>query len=542
MDLNIHSDMLRGNIETVILRCLFDGDKYGYEICKDIEERTHGQYKLKQPTLYSCLSRLEAQSLVEYYWDESNLKGGRRKYFRLTQSGRDFFSKKQTEWEYSRTIINKLISDNDYDLSKAESDINLAESQDKVKPKKQKPVVMENTETENDPAAETNDVAVALEEVTFVEEKSDTIISDLKSEYESLNENGVADTDDGEQSFNKTFEAMYGAHSNSSYASIISATGHKDKPERPNKFEFFKDFGKELPYVEDEPDIAPFLSGAEAKKAPVSETKIAPPDSGGKDGIILEAVQRPLPKDPPAPPKPAQREFSFKTDPKEYLDTISDSGKTYIHPQNYKDKLAKLVGSSKSATYQDFQTPKADSAPTQAVKHDVRETEQFVTDDGIVRRNHNKSAGKDYNRFFCVYANKLRMAQFAIVGAAMLFQLLIIYLIMRFAVGIPTEIWIYVVGIIISIGVGVTGAALYAYNPNLTKRVDYSGKVLITSLLITIAAIAVIILINLAFEVNALTNIEYLARFIVPGILSLNVMLSDIVYVALYHTSKFNMD
>ena len=31
---------LKGNIETIILCALFNGDKYGYEIAKEIKDRT----------------------------------------------------------------------------------------------------------------------------------------------------------------------------------------------------------------------------------------------------------------------------------------------------------------------------------------------------------------------------------------------------------------------------------------------------------------------------------------------------------------------
>ena len=64
----ISSDLIRGHINTIILRTLYDGDKYGYEIISEIEEKSRGQYALKQPTLYSALKRLESQDYVTSYW------------------------------------------------------------------------------------------------------------------------------------------------------------------------------------------------------------------------------------------------------------------------------------------------------------------------------------------------------------------------------------------------------------------------------------------------------------------------------------------
>ena len=98
---SISSDLIRGHINTIILRALYERDKYGYEIINDIESKSHGQYTLKQPTLYSALKRLENQGYIKAYWktDEVTL-GGRRKYFMLTESGKAITEKNLSEWEY----------------------------------------------------------------------------------------------------------------------------------------------------------------------------------------------------------------------------------------------------------------------------------------------------------------------------------------------------------------------------------------------------------------------------------------------------------
>ena len=83
----IDSDLIRGHIDTIILKVLFEGDKYGIEICKEVEEKSGGTYELKQPTLYSCLKRLENQGLISSYWTDSDI-GGKRHYYKLTEEGR----------------------------------------------------------------------------------------------------------------------------------------------------------------------------------------------------------------------------------------------------------------------------------------------------------------------------------------------------------------------------------------------------------------------------------------------------------------------
>lgn len=117
-NLGISADLIRGHINTIILRCLYDEDKYGYDIINEIEKKSGGMYTIKQPTLYSALKRLESLKYVEsYYGDVSN--GGRRKYFSLTDLGKSITEQNLSEWEYSRTIIDSLISDGEahYDFS-----------------------------------------------------------------------------------------------------------------------------------------------------------------------------------------------------------------------------------------------------------------------------------------------------------------------------------------------------------------------------------------------------------------------------------------
>jgi hypothetical protein len=45
------SDLLRGHTDTIILKLLLNGDRYGYEITKMVFERSNSQYELKEATM-----------------------------------------------------------------------------------------------------------------------------------------------------------------------------------------------------------------------------------------------------------------------------------------------------------------------------------------------------------------------------------------------------------------------------------------------------------------------------------------------------------
>lgn len=109
MEKDFNSDYLRGHIDTIILKTLFDGEKYGYEICKDIEDKSDGAFILKQPSLYSALKRLEANGLIISRWQDSEI-GGKRHYYSLTEEGKNHYESSKQEWDYSANIINSLIS------------------------------------------------------------------------------------------------------------------------------------------------------------------------------------------------------------------------------------------------------------------------------------------------------------------------------------------------------------------------------------------------------------------------------------------------
>ncbi len=116
----VNTELIRGHVDTIILRTLVAGDSYPYDILKQISEKTQGRYQLKQATLYSCMKRLEKSGLITSYWGDQS-DGGRRKYYSLTDLGREMLERDQAEWEYSRTIINNLLSDKNFDLANDEA-------------------------------------------------------------------------------------------------------------------------------------------------------------------------------------------------------------------------------------------------------------------------------------------------------------------------------------------------------------------------------------------------------------------------------------
>ncbi|HEY4392147.1 MAG TPA: PadR family transcriptional regulator [Paenibacillus sp.] len=104
----ISSDLLRGHTDTIVLGILMNGDSYGYEIYKRIIEMSEGLYELKEATLYSSFRRLEQDGNILSYWGDET-QGGRRKYYSITDMGKNIYRQNQEDWEFTKEIIDKLI-------------------------------------------------------------------------------------------------------------------------------------------------------------------------------------------------------------------------------------------------------------------------------------------------------------------------------------------------------------------------------------------------------------------------------------------------
>ena len=106
--MSIASDLIRGHTDTIILAKLMGGDNYGYEINKAIQQKTNGEYELKEATLYTAFRRLEQAGHISPYWGDEQT-GARRRYYCITESGRDNYRRLIVEWDTAKEMIEKLI-------------------------------------------------------------------------------------------------------------------------------------------------------------------------------------------------------------------------------------------------------------------------------------------------------------------------------------------------------------------------------------------------------------------------------------------------
>ncbi len=100
----IRSDIIRGHLDSIILRLVDEQDRYGYEISKEISTRTNDRFQIKEATLYAVFQRLVKKDLIESYYGDFS-QGGKRKYYRITSLGRAYLKELVSEWKETKEIV-----------------------------------------------------------------------------------------------------------------------------------------------------------------------------------------------------------------------------------------------------------------------------------------------------------------------------------------------------------------------------------------------------------------------------------------------------
>lgn len=106
----ITPDLIRGNTDTIILAHLIHRDSYGYQINKNIQQKTDSHFELKEATLYSAFRRLEQAGCITSYWGDEQ-SGARRRYYSITPAGVNLFHNNRTEWESAKQLIDRLLEE-----------------------------------------------------------------------------------------------------------------------------------------------------------------------------------------------------------------------------------------------------------------------------------------------------------------------------------------------------------------------------------------------------------------------------------------------
>lgn len=177
----------RGFVNNIILESLLSGDKYGYEIIKEVEEKSNGKIILKQPSLYSSLKRFETKGYITSYWGDSDI-GGRRHYYTITEIGKNY---------YNRTVNKSYDLDDEDDVKNN----NFIETEQLSFEENSKIDNLKEIVNENNLDSSNEQISANFEDNSFIQQKNVQTIEENKTTSEDYN---IFDILENEKSSTKT--------------------------------------------------------------------------------------------------------------------------------------------------------------------------------------------------------------------------------------------------------------------------------------------------------------------------------------------------
>ncbi len=101
-------ELLKGNTDSLLLCLINRQPTYGYQIIKELGERSNGYFQFKEGTLYPALHRLEKDKLLEGKW-QTLPNGQQRRYYYITTKGQQVLSKRLATWQDFANAVGAII-------------------------------------------------------------------------------------------------------------------------------------------------------------------------------------------------------------------------------------------------------------------------------------------------------------------------------------------------------------------------------------------------------------------------------------------------
>lgn len=105
------AQMRRGLLELCVLSIIARKEAYPSDI---LEELKSAELIVVEGTLYPLLTRLKNAGLLSYNWQEST-SGPPRKYYTLTEKGKDFFEDLKMAWNNLKQSVEKTVPTHETD-------------------------------------------------------------------------------------------------------------------------------------------------------------------------------------------------------------------------------------------------------------------------------------------------------------------------------------------------------------------------------------------------------------------------------------------
>ena len=517
MDNSVDSDLIRGNIDTIILNALCDKDRYGLEIIDEIEKKSHGSYQIKQPTLYSALTRLEKLGYVIKYSGDSPI-GAKRAYFSITDQGRDFLKKNREEWAYSRVVIEQLISNTPVENSdEFETMISNAE----IEPSP----VLSSSETVSDEESNEKINKDALEPtIDEKPSKEDSYVPDS----ELFKESNELDKSSSLYEFVNKPDNPSDIINGQSIDEIILGSITSNAPIS----------------VTAESIIEESLNTQETKNTAREEEQIEPQANNEYVDVIGAILSAPPPvaeeiieDEKPIEPQPNKREQmtldlesiladTRPTKPVESTENIDSAMSSFLDKSPEPEKIKPLP-----------------IKPRSFMNFDELSESVSASGDTLIVRRYDPQTEKDYNDKYYIYSNKFYLFFYSILFGAMFLEIFVPYLILNVFTNIstlPGNLPVLIISILIAGVLPFVATVRFLKEP--FKKVRYYAdktSTIIAKFSIFFLLLLSIYAINVLFQMDLAFQPEYLFTVITPALLATNIPISTFIQDAMYKSRYF---
>ena len=99
--------LVAASAKPIVLSILLAGESYGYQILERVRRVTGGKLQWSSAMLYPVLHRLDKDGLVRSEWKLSE-EGRMRKYYFLTDEGREVLADEKEDWMDIHRALAKL--------------------------------------------------------------------------------------------------------------------------------------------------------------------------------------------------------------------------------------------------------------------------------------------------------------------------------------------------------------------------------------------------------------------------------------------------
>jgi DNA-binding PadR family transcriptional regulator len=103
----MRADVLRGQLDSLVLAVLAEGPLHGYAVIERLRARSEGALELAEGTLYPALHRLERDGLLESRWSHDAPR--RRRVYALTPRGRAALGERRDEWRAFARVMDGVL-------------------------------------------------------------------------------------------------------------------------------------------------------------------------------------------------------------------------------------------------------------------------------------------------------------------------------------------------------------------------------------------------------------------------------------------------